>query len=131
MTGPRTAGRIERFVREVLGCTCPPAVFDRIETDASPRHDLPQDVRRIAVGGRLLIYLAAREQAESPSAMGKLVRSGLAERDGRGMNRFRLVIATDEGGHAIDRIRLLFERTPGIDDRTHLHLVDRDAIAGL
>jgi hypothetical protein len=131
MTDPRAADRIERFVREGLGCTCPPAVFDRIETDPSPCHEPPHGVRRIAIGGRLLIYLAAREQAESPSAMGKLVRSGLAERDGLGMNRFRLVIATDESDRTTDRIKLLFERTPGIDDRTHLHLVGRSAVADL
>ena len=131
MTGPQAAGRIERFVREVLGCTCPPAVFDRIETDPSPCREFPQGVRRIAIGGRLLIYIADREQAESPSAMEKLVRCGLTERDGLGMNRFRLVIATDGSDRTADRIKLLFEQTPGIDDRAHLHLVDLAVIIGL
>jgi hypothetical protein len=131
MGDPRAADGIERFVREVLGCTCPPAVFDRVETDPSPCREFPQGVRRIAIGGRLLIYLADRERAESPSAIAKLVRCGLAERDRLGMNRFRLVIATDESDRATDRIKLLFEQTPGIDDRTHLHLVDRSAVAGL
>lgn len=131
--GPASAG-LERFVRETLGCTCPDEVFEQVEIGAgSP---LPDGgwVRRIAIGGRLLIYLVdgAPVDAVDRDIRGWIL-SGRIDRDGAGMNRFRLVIGLDglSGSHA-DRIKGAFAAACDEgDDRMHLHLVEPDAIGTL
>ncbi len=129
----QSALRLERFVREALGCTCPPEVFERVE-------DLPQTnltdaglLRRIAIGGRLLIYIA--EVDDLVGAVPRVVdwiAEGRTERDSSGMNRLRLVIASDaHDPRDLQLIREAFAAAPGIDDRVHLHFVDRRTVAAI
>jgi hypothetical protein len=121
---------IERFVRGVLGCTCAPEIFAVIE-DLAPDGAVPGTPRRISIGSRLLIHLVEDTGLPDPDRLADLVRAGRAERDQRGMNRFRLVIATDDPPPLSERLDAEFRRLPDVDERTHLHLVERSVLAGL
>lgn len=124
---------LERFVRETLGCQCAPEVFARVEDELSPLPTLPEIGRRIAVGGRLLIYLAPLPHAmRAASGLGAWVAAGLAERDGRGMNRLRLVVVLDDPSpEAVALIESAFRELPDLDDRVHLHVLATAALAGI
>ena len=122
--------RIERFVRGTLGCTCAPQVFAVIE-DLPPDGAVPGAPRRISVGGRLLIHLVEDTGLPTPDRLAGWVRAGREERDRKAMNRFRLVIATDNPAALREPLGEEFRRLPDIDERTHLHLVERSALAGL
>jgi hypothetical protein len=131
--GPAST-QLERFVRETLGCTCPDEVFEQVEIgEGSPLPDGGR-VRRIAIGGRLLIYLVDGVPVD---AVDRDIRgwtlSGRIDRDGAGMNRFRLVIGLDGlSGSDADRIKGAFAAACDEgDDRMHLHLVEPDSIRTL
>jgi hypothetical protein len=89
---------IKDFVRETLGCQCPDSVFDIIEYSNNKLLDgnsLIGDT--VNVGNRLLIYIIhTNEPSQILDNLTDLVRSGLAERNSKGFNRFRLVVATDD-----------------------------------
>ena len=123
----------ERFARESLGCQCAPEAFARVEEEPSPLPALPEIRRRIAVGGRLLIYVAqAPDAMRAASGLGAWVAAGLAERDGRRMNRLRLVVALDDPSpEAVALIESTFRGLPDLDDRVHLHVLATAALAGI
>ena len=115
---------VEQFVRNTLGCRCPDEVFRSIavRTDTLPGGEPP--FRRLVIGDRLLVYvLALRPGPASADAVEALAALGRADRDDRGYNRFRLVLAasTDERvpGAIIDG----FAKVVAGDARAHLHLV--------
>ena len=88
---------IASFARETLGCQCPPEVFEQIGQTLGPVPGLPGIVRRIVIGGRLLIHVV--EPPGLPDALagiGRWAREGCLERDRCGLNRFRLVIVLDD-----------------------------------
>jgi hypothetical protein len=120
----------ERFARETLGCQCEPEVFSRVEDCPAPVPDLPEIRRRIAVGGRLLIYVAEMQDGTLTAArMRDWVGAGIAERDGRGFNRLRLVVALNEPmPDTVAAMEDAFARLPGLDDRVHLHVVRTDLV---
>ena len=120
---------IERFVRDILGCSCPDEVFRDIGRAALT--DAPWYLQ-IRVGGRLLIYLADADRADSlPALVAAALHHGVAERDRDGFNRFRLVLcgAAPEGLRAV--AEQAFADAPERDERTHLHLVEAACVAGL
>ena len=111
---------IEVFARGRLGCSCEPDVFRRIAVEAPGGGSC-----RIDIGGRLLIELVAdRDVAADPDRVRQLLEAGQAERDRRGMNRYRLVLA--EYGAAAATLAA----TPP-DDRTHLHRLPLTEIQAL
>ena len=120
----------ERFAREILGCQCAPEVFARVEDCSAPLPGLPGIRRRIAVGGRLLIYVAeAADGTLAAARMRDWVGAGIAERDGRGFNRLRLVVALNEPMPvSVAAMEDAFGRLPGLDDRVHLHVVRTDLV---
>lgn len=122
---------LEHFARETLGCHCAPEVFSQVEEDPSPLSDLPEVRRRIAVGGRLLIYLTEVPGADLAAArMGAWISAGIAERDRRGMNRLRLVVALkDPTPESVSAIESAFARLPRRDDRVHLHVLPTESLA--
>jgi hypothetical protein len=132
---------LERFARETLGCNCAPEVFSRVVEERSPLPGCPEIRRRIAIGGRLLIYLAEPSDAGlAAERIGAWVSAGRAERDRRGMNRLRLVVAleglTPEGVAAIEAsFSQLPELVPvgdsGEEPRIHLHCLPRAALASI
>lgn len=124
---------LERFARETLGCRCSAEVFERVEDDRSPLTGLPEIGRRIAIGGRLLIYLAeAPDGGRAAERVPVWIHAGLAERDGRGMNRLRLVVGLDDPSpEAAALIESAFRGLPDLDDRVHLHVLTTAALAGI
>lgn len=127
-TGP-AGEELARFVRETLGCTCPDEVFERVEI---ARDRLGEGrVRRVAIGGRLLLELIEDLGIEDliREIPGR-ARSGRMDRDAAGMNRFRLVVGLDQVSEQ-DRVRLtaaFASGCDGADDRVHLHLVSARAV---
>lgn len=116
-------GRVRAFVREVLGCRCPEDVFENVECRENPGSSCGVPLRyKISVGGRLLIYvIEADDVRDFMEALPLVIGEGTAERDRRGFNRFRLVVASEgaEGARAaLGRVK-----TP--DDRVHLHAVEK------
>jgi hypothetical protein len=117
-------GSLRHFIQEVLGCGCPEEVFRRIEIRELSRDGVP--LTRIEVGGRLLVEVFDTDNA--PQAAERLpgwVAAAVAERDARGFNRARLVIATARQDQMQAPAQAVFAAIPGRDDHTHLHVVDR------
>jgi hypothetical protein len=133
--GPVPASaELERFVRGTLGCTCPDAIFERVKMREGPPLPSGGKVRRIAIGGRLLIYLVEGVSFDDVNrGIQAWTRSGRIDRDDAGMNRFRLVIGLDglstrDAGGIRDAFASACAES---DDRMHLHIVDSDAIRAL
>lgn len=114
---------IERFVRGTLGCACPDEVFQQIETSALPG-DLPGDLPgvRLVIGNRLLVYVALAP-ASLVAATRALVAAGRRERDARGWNRFRLVLATEAPEAERTAAADAFASAAAGDERAHLHVL--------
>jgi hypothetical protein len=123
---------IERLVREDLGCTCPAEVFDRMEAGQVALPGLAEPGRRIAIGGRLLVYLIEAEDAgQALASLPAWVSAGRAERDAAGMNRLRLVLVTAQPETVAPALQPEFEALPDHDERIHLHVLPPAAIAGI
>lgn len=123
--GGANCSLIEDFVRDALGCACPPAVFGdiRLETEPAGFPDMP-GARLLAIGGRLLVLLVDGVAAvPTPPQIRSLLRRGRDLRDAGGFNRFRLVIVAPQG----EQQRLSAAVDPGSvvtgDDRLHLHAI--------
>jgi hypothetical protein len=131
MPRPATAA-IERLVRQDLGCTCPPQVFERIEAGSIQLPGLSIASRRLAIGGRLLVYVLEPDDVGQALAQLPLwVAAGRADRDAAGMNRFRLVTITPDPASMDAAIRPRFDALPDRDERTHLHVLSKAAVAGI
>jgi hypothetical protein len=122
---------LERFAREALGCQCPPEDFQRVEEDLIHLPGLTSPVRRLFIGGRLLIYLIPLAHATAAlDWIGDWIAAALAERDRRGMNRVRLVLGYEVMSPAeTDAIESAFARLAGRDERVHLHLIPAASLA--
>lgn len=111
-------GSVEDFVRDALGCSCPPAVFDNVRLDSAPAAfaEIP-GVRLLGIGGRLLVLLVDSPTDMAVTQINRLLHRGRGLRDAGGFNRFRLVIVAPPG---CDPAAL----PAGVDladDRMHLH----------
>jgi hypothetical protein len=111
--------RLESLVRDTLGCTCPEEVFREID-ELPPTPDSPV-TRSWVIGDRLMIQILRTDDARALATRLPARR----ERDRRGLNRVRLVIASD------DPTAAGLEVIPLPDDRIHLHVLPRAALAGL
>lgn len=122
---------IKQFVCGVLGCACPDTVFEHIDI----RLEFPgvgaSDVR-LRIGGRLLVRIVAPVDARQVATdLARWLAEGVAERDAAGLNRFRLVLGCDDAGSLAPLARGTFDRIGLRDDRTHLHVLNRVALADL
>lgn len=115
-----TALQVEGFARDVLGCQYPAEVFARVRVDEAVTVGEVVVRDRITVGDRLLIYVVEDEGIVRDDRWAALCRRGAGERDARGLHRFRLVIAGDEG---VGQAALAMAELP--DDRCHIHRVSR------
>jgi hypothetical protein len=118
---------IKAFVQKILGCRCPEDVFRSIDIRRHVR--LNERVllsRSITIGNRLLIYVI---EPEAPAwvreCLGFIVSAGKKERDSRGLNRFRLVVATDDASEKQSLLRG-FEELQDKDEKTHLHVITKE-----
>ncbi len=88
---------IKFFIQKTLGCECPEEVFRSI--DCQPRVRLQNDVVIdcvLIVGRRLLVYVVDDGDGSlDEKRLALYLAEGTKERDSKGLNRFRLVIATD------------------------------------
>jgi hypothetical protein len=117
--------RVEDFVRDTLGCACPPAVFGdiRLETDPAAFPDIP-GAHLLAIGGRLLVLLVdAAAMAVTAPQVNTLLQRGRDLRDAMGFNRFRLVIVASRVEHT--RMIATFDLDSVVtkDGRLHLHTI--------
>lgn len=119
----RNEENIVEFVRDVLGCKCPDEVFEKIEClDGDARTNIY--TRSITIGDRLLIYVwETNDPLLVEANLPAMLVDGKNERDRRGLNRFRAVIATDD----VDGIGPIAQRVyrdfSDKDDKVHLHIV--------
>jgi hypothetical protein len=121
---------IERFVRETLGCGCPDEVFQSIEVADASTTSGTVSFTRLVIGQRLLIHVWRPATAAAlPEDVQALAAQGCAERDARGYNRYRLVIATAEPEGTIDAVAAAFTDVVGDDDRAHVHVVAASELA--
>jgi hypothetical protein len=121
---PHHTDEITRFVRGTLGCQCPDDVFQSIVIGQERASNNGAPFTRLLVGARLLIYvLPASSIDATPDTLAALARQGRAERDTRGYNRFRLVIASRDTAAQSTAARAVFDAALGHDDKAHLHLV--------
>ncbi len=121
---PSQADAITRFVRGTLGCQCPEDVFRSIVITHEHSPDNGAPFTRLLIGDRLLIYLLPTSATDAtPDTLATLARQGRVERDAKGYNRFRLVVASHDPAAQATAARASFEHALGHDDKTHLHLV--------
>lgn len=115
---------VRGFVQQVLGCSCPEEVFDRIEYHRVRIGG--ETAAAMTVGGRLLLYLLPVEDASLlDSLLPRLVETGRLERDRRGLNRFRAVLVTAEKERILAAVASMTAATVGLDEKIHLHVVSR------
>lgn len=121
---------LARFVRNVLGCGCPEEILRAIRVDRGrliPGLDV--EVTRIDSGGRLLVYVVpAAVMQPLPSSVASAVEAGIAERDRRSFNRFRLVLACAQPAAFDQPARDAFAACTQVDTRVHLHVVSLDEV---
>lgn len=123
---------IEPFVRCRLGCTCPAEVFEWIDESPVRMTGLTQIGRRIAIGGRLLVYVLDTDGADRALVqLPDWLAAGRAERDATAMNRLRLVLVTSDPEALGPALKARFDALPGRDERTHLHVLPRSAVSDL
>ena len=119
---------VKGFVRNVLGCDCAEEVFSHIENEHDKSAAGIRLKNKINVGNRLLVYVV--EPGDLAKEMPALIRAGKDERDARGFNRFRLVLASDDGGMK-KRAFTMFKGLPGIDEKVHLHVLGKAEVEHL
>lgn len=120
--------KIKAFVLYTLGCGCPEEVFQHIEYQSGINHNGITLLYKINVGNRLLVYVFPVATSDSLNELlPKIVDIGKRERDCSGFNRFRLVVAADDGEAIRAIAEDLFE---GIqkDEKIHLHVLSKSNI---
>ena len=117
---------IRIFVRNTLGCSCPEEVFRTIQCvpGVRLRDDITLDAA-LLIGNRLLVYVfEPTNSSDIQQHLAFLVTSGKKERDTRGLNRFRLVIVTDEGEDP-QLLKNTFDTLADKDEKVHLHMISK------
>ena len=109
------------LVRDTLGCTCPPEIFDHYQVSSHISGDI--HTVQLIMGERLLVRIvdAARLKYPQKTAM-RLLIEGRAERDRLNLNRFRLVII---GTYPPSQAQVLTELPESMDPKVHLHILPR------
>lgn len=116
---------VEGFVRDALGCACPPGVFGdiRLENDPAGFPGIP-GTRLLTIGGRLLVLLVDGGAAGmSAPLISDLLHRGRELRDSAGFNRFRLVIVAPQEGAARKPAVIDPDSVVTADERLHLHTI--------
>lgn len=114
---------IKYFVKHVLGCTCPDKIFDQIE-DRQIQSSSSPHTRSIMIGGKLLIYIWEVIGSEGiEHDLEAVLAAGKKERDARGLNRFRAVLAAEDSRALSARAHHNFTLFADRDERMHIHVV--------
>jgi hypothetical protein len=121
---------VKRFVREVVGCTCPDEVFNRVEVKpgGSAIRSCSADYE-INVGGRLLIALSSDPiEVFSPARLEKVMAEGRSARDAGKFNRFRFIVQAANAPEVEKQLLRSFEVLAAKDEKTHLHVIGREVV---
>lgn len=120
---------IKRFVQETLGCSCPEEVFDHI--DYQEEGDGITG-RKVIVGGRLLIYIiTVNGKSNIQEVIDLALERGVLERDGKGLNRFRLVLVASQPDELRNSAGHAFESSGYTDEKTYLHIVNEGDVESI
>ena len=117
---------IKHFVQEVLGCSCPEEVFNKI--------DYEKEIdgisgRKINVGDRLLIYIISIDgKSNIQGVINSALERGVEERDKKGLNRFRLVLVSSRPVELRSSAEQAFDSSGHTDDKIHLHIVNESDV---
>ena len=119
---------IKEFVRDTLGCTCPEEVFLHMEylPDSRP------DVKQMTIGNRLLIIIwKTSDTHQITEHLFDMISDSIKQRDQRGLNRVRMVIAVKDVDTISDIAESIFQGHPGKDEKTHVHVVHQREVESL
>lgn len=119
-------GDIADFVRDRLGCQCPPEVFQSIAVSRDPGLEaLAPGSRLIRIGGRLLVLVLCGPNLQTlPATLSELIDTGRRLRDREGFNRLRLVIAAVDPAAALRALEPPFAKAARGDQCVHLHVIE-------
>jgi hypothetical protein len=119
---------VKRFVREVVGCTCPDEVFKRVEVQrgSSALRSCAADYE-LRVGGRLLI-VESSEASLSPARLERVMAEDRSARDAERFNRFRFIVQADSAAEIGKKLQGVFEGLAAKDEKTHLHVIGREDV---
>jgi hypothetical protein len=116
-------GTIKTFVQKTLGCGCPEEVFQYIECRSDTALDGYLLRNRINIGNRLLVYVVEADSSDSLNKMlPVLIAAGRKERDEKGFNRLRIVLAADDIDE-VSRVATSIFNNADKDDKVHLHTI--------
>lgn len=106
------------LVREILGCTCPEEIFDHYQVQHNVSKAIP--MVQLIMGERLLIWIVdAAWVVEPGQTLLRLLKHGLAERESRRLNRFRLVVV----GECLSWEKEWAHLAEGLGPKVHLHVL--------
>lgn len=112
------------FVKGVLGCQCPDEVFEQIEAGVGDRFG-NTCLQTMTIGNRLLIYIWPTNDPSLVRAhLPAVLLKGMKERDDRGLNRFRAVIAVDDLEPIGAIAEEIFKDFKDRDEEVYLHVVN-------
>ncbi|HTP06229.1 MAG TPA: hypothetical protein VMM54_13870 [Nitrospirota bacterium] len=115
---------IIRFVQNTLGCQCADEVFDSIELERGNTPSGGTEYVKMVIGNRLLIYIVNPiSENLINKIMPMLTKMGRLERDNKGYNRFRLVLAKQSDDMISRTVIKEFKKNVGHDERAHIHIV--------
>ncbi len=117
---------IKHFVREILGCSCPEEVFNKIDCQ---KESGGLTGRKVTVGDRLLIYIITMDgKSDIQGVISPALERGVEERDNKGFNRFRLVLVASHPDALRSSAERAFESSGYTDEKTHLHVVNENDV---
>jgi hypothetical protein len=118
---------IIKFVQNVLGCGCPPEVFEDIKIFEN--HKLCQYTilkYKFIIGGKLLIYVIENPELEYiEDNLMNVIFMGKAERETEVLNRFRLVLVSSDIGKIKKISEEYFSSMSKGDEKMHLHFISQ------
>ncbi len=117
---------IKSFIRGTLGCGCPEEAIRSIDCRFHVRLRNDATVAcAVIIGSRLLVYMIDDvDGSVDEKCLAFYLAEGTKERESKGLNRFRLVIATDSTS-VRQRLKNAFEALNNEDDKVHLHVISR------
>jgi len=122
----QTVTAIKRFIQETLGCSCPEEVFNKIDYQKACEGISGSKVN---VGDRLLIYIITMDgKSDIQEVINSALKRGIEERDNKRLNRFRLVLATSRPDELRRSAEQAFNNSGYINERTHLHVVNKSDV---
>lgn len=113
---------IKTFVQKTLGCGCPEEVFQYIECRSDTALDGFVLKNWINIGNRLLVYVVEADNSSLKQMLPVLIAAGRKERDEKGFNRLRIVLAADDIDE-MKRVASSIFNNADKDDKVHLHTI--------